>query len=229
MMIETKVLTAEGQDLGVIKRVALSEDGCIRYIVLSSHGRLIPIPWKVLTVAPDRHAVVVQINRTILEKAPVIHSGQWTQINEEQVERFFSSHLSRGKEQFHERQERAGERGTSKFRGKATEQGEGSFREPAAAGQKLKEKPEKQTQPPSSSGQEKMRDPSSAKESMKEREEKQRPPATVPGQIQRQRGGEGQPSREMKQRRPEQGRGQGPAMQKQQSEEQGKPGSKKVE
>jgi len=231
VMIETKVLTVQGQDLGAIKRVALSEDGCIKYVILSSRGRLIPIPWRAMTVSPERHAVVLGINRTILEKAPAMRSGEWARMGssqwEHQVDQFYESHISRGKERLHER---TGEVG--KPEGTST-QGAKSRREPAAPGRSL-EAPAKteQPQPPSKLRQEEESRPGQPpKESIEKGRQKHAPsPSGAPGAVQQpQQSEKAGPGAMMKQGKPGESPARGAEKQGRRPEEQGKHDSKKIE
>jgi len=224
MMIETRVLTVQGQELGTIKRVILSDNGCIRYVIISSRGRLIPIPWSVVKVSPRRHALLVRVDRTILLKAPVITSGQWTQINEHEVKRFYQSHLSREKKPLRERKGRVEKEGASKILKKASEPGVKAFRKPAAAGGKVKGKAKVQTPSPSRRGREEMRKPGTQKESMKKGTQKPRSPSKAQSAVQKQKRGVAKPGAMTKPEKPKVGGKEDPAQQQGPSEERGKPG-----
>src|ERR671923_1076725 len=62
-IVGTKVKTAQGEEVGVVKDVVLDRsNGCMAYTVLSAggtgtrvtgQGKLVAVPWSVYQVAPD--------------------------------------------------------------------------------------------------------------------------------------------------------------------------------
>src|SRR2546423_13916095 len=80
-IIGTKVKTAQGEEVGVVKDVVLDRsNGCMAYTVLSAGGtgsrvtgqaKLVAVPWSVYNVAPDASYLTVQVERDRIYNAPV--------------------------------------------------------------------------------------------------------------------------------------------------------------
>src|SRR5437660_3865720 len=79
-IIGTKVKTAQGEEVGVVKDVVLDRsNGCMAYTVLSTGGtgsrvtgssKLVAVPWSVYSVAPDMSFITVQVERDRIYNAP---------------------------------------------------------------------------------------------------------------------------------------------------------------
>src|SRR5712671_5074131 len=79
-VIGTKVKTAQGEEVGVVKDVVLDRsNGCMAYTVLSTGGggarvtgqsKLVAVPWSVYTVSPDAGYVTVNVERDRIYNAP---------------------------------------------------------------------------------------------------------------------------------------------------------------
>src|SRR5436190_5036595 len=80
-IIGTKVKTAQGEEVGVVKDVVLDRsNGCMAYTVLSAGGtgsrvtgqaKMVAVPWSVYNVAPDASYLTVQVERDRIYNAPV--------------------------------------------------------------------------------------------------------------------------------------------------------------
>ena len=80
-IIGTKVKTAKGEEVGVVKDVVLvRSNGCMAYTVLSAggggtrvtgQGKLVAVPWSVYTVSPDASYLTVGVERDRIYNAPV--------------------------------------------------------------------------------------------------------------------------------------------------------------
>ena len=80
-IIGTKVKTAQGEEVGVVKDVVLDRsNGCMAYTVLSAGGggtrvasqsKLVAVPWSLYTVAPDAGYLTVNVERERIYNAPV--------------------------------------------------------------------------------------------------------------------------------------------------------------
>src|SRR5262249_13094027 len=84
-IIGTKVKTAQGEEVGVIKDVVIDRSsGCLAYTVLSAGGgtrvtgggKLVAVPWRVYSVAPDMIYLTVQVNRDHTYNAPVFEDSR---------------------------------------------------------------------------------------------------------------------------------------------------------
>jgi sporulation protein YlmC with PRC-barrel domain len=77
------VISQKGEDLGQIEDLVFSKDACIEYIVLSAGGilgtgdRLIPIPWKAMKTGAQADTIIVDLDKSQLEKAPNFESKKW--------------------------------------------------------------------------------------------------------------------------------------------------------
>ena len=79
-IIGTKVKTAKGEEVGVVKDVVLDRNnGCMAYTVLSEGsvgtrvtggGKLVAVPWSVYTVSPDAGYLTVNVDRQRIYDAP---------------------------------------------------------------------------------------------------------------------------------------------------------------
>src|SRR5207237_10242198 len=80
-IIGTKVKTAQGEEVGVIKDVVLDRsNGCMAYTVLSAGGtgtrvtgqaKMVAVPWSVYSVSPDMSYLTVSVERDRIYNAPV--------------------------------------------------------------------------------------------------------------------------------------------------------------
>lgn len=79
-VIGTKVKTAQGEEIGVVKDVVLERsNGCLAYTVLSTGGggarvtgqsKLVAVPWSVFVVSPDASYLTVNVERDRIFDAP---------------------------------------------------------------------------------------------------------------------------------------------------------------
>lgn len=78
-----KVISQKGEDLGKIKDLVLSKEACLDYIVLAPGGflgtgdRLIPIPWKAVKTGAQTDTIIIDMDKSQLEKAPNFESKKW--------------------------------------------------------------------------------------------------------------------------------------------------------
>jgi sporulation protein YlmC with PRC-barrel domain len=80
-IIGTKVKTAQGEEVGVVKDVVLDRsNGCMAYTVLSTGGtgrrvtgqaKLVAVPWSVYSVSPDTTYLTVTVERDRIYNTPV--------------------------------------------------------------------------------------------------------------------------------------------------------------
>jgi sporulation protein YlmC with PRC-barrel domain len=78
-----KVISQKGEDLGKIEDLVLSKEACLDYIVLApgslfgTGDRLIPIPWKALKTGAQADTIIIDMDKSQLEKAPSFESKTW--------------------------------------------------------------------------------------------------------------------------------------------------------
>ena len=78
-----KVISQKGEDLGKIEDLMLSKEACLDYIILAPGGllgtgdRLIPIPWKALKTGAQADTLIIDMDKSQLEKAPSFESKTW--------------------------------------------------------------------------------------------------------------------------------------------------------
>src|SRR5947208_1804187 len=80
-IIGTKVKTAQGEEVGVVKDVVIDRgSGCMAYTVLSAGGtgtritgqaKMVAVPWSVYSVSPDMSYLTVSVERDRIYNAPV--------------------------------------------------------------------------------------------------------------------------------------------------------------
>ena len=83
-IIGNKVVNTEGQQLGNIKELMVDlDDGQIAYAVLSFGGflgvgdKLFAIPLEALTINPQDHTVILDVDKEVLKDAPGFDKDHW--------------------------------------------------------------------------------------------------------------------------------------------------------
>jgi sporulation protein YlmC with PRC-barrel domain len=82
------VVSKEGEDLGKIEDLVLSKDGCLDFMILAPGGllqtgdRLIPIPWKAVTTGSQADTIIIDMDKSQLEKAPNFESKKWPSLTD---------------------------------------------------------------------------------------------------------------------------------------------------
>ncbi len=82
------VVSQKGEDLGKIEDLVLSKDACLEFIILAPGGvlgtgdRLIPIPWKAVKTGAQADTIIIDMDRSQLEKAPSFESKKWPNLTE---------------------------------------------------------------------------------------------------------------------------------------------------
>jgi sporulation protein YlmC with PRC-barrel domain len=84
-----RVRNASGEDLGKIDEIMIDiPTGRIAYAVLSFGGflgmgdRLFAIPWSVLKVDEDEKCLVLNVDKSLLEKAPGFDKNNWPDMSD---------------------------------------------------------------------------------------------------------------------------------------------------
>jgi sporulation protein YlmC with PRC-barrel domain len=87
-VVGTKVKTAQGEEVGVIKDVVLDRNtGCMAYTVLSaggggtrvSHTKMVAVPWTVYSTTSDPSVLTVQVDRERIYNAPAFDYARITE------------------------------------------------------------------------------------------------------------------------------------------------------
>jgi sporulation protein YlmC with PRC-barrel domain len=82
-IIGKKVISQKGEDLGKIEDLVLSKGACLDYIILAPGGllgtgdRLIPIPWKAVKTGAQADTIIIDMDKSQLERAPNFESKKW--------------------------------------------------------------------------------------------------------------------------------------------------------
>ena len=83
-IIGNKVVNTEGQQLGNIKELMVDlDDGQIAYAVLSFGGflgvgdKLFAIPLEALTINPQDHTIILDVDKEVLKDAPGFDKDHW--------------------------------------------------------------------------------------------------------------------------------------------------------
>ena len=86
MIMGKKAISQKGEDLGKIEDLVLTKDGCLDYVVLAPAGwfgggdKFIPIPWKFVKTGVQADTILIDRDRSQLEKAPAIEKDKWPHI-----------------------------------------------------------------------------------------------------------------------------------------------------
>jgi sporulation protein YlmC with PRC-barrel domain len=87
-IIGKKVISQKGEDLGKIEDLMLNKEACLDYIILAPGGllgtgdRLIPIPWKALKTGAQADTIIIDMDKSQLEKAPSFESKTWPNVTD---------------------------------------------------------------------------------------------------------------------------------------------------
>ena len=83
-VIGNKVLNRAGEQLGNLKELVIDlEEGRVAYTVLSFGGflgkgdKLFAIPWEALTLNPNDHTFILDVEKEVLKEAPGFDKDQW--------------------------------------------------------------------------------------------------------------------------------------------------------
>src|SRR5690242_20671677 len=83
-LLNDRVRSTAGEDIGRIEDIVLDPDtGVIRYAIVSFTGipatgeRLFAVPWRLLNISPSRDHLVLNFDRTRLERAPAFERTEW--------------------------------------------------------------------------------------------------------------------------------------------------------
>lgn len=99
-VIGKEIRATSGAVLGKVENIVLTDQGCVRYVVLSgqfprARGKLFPIPWD--QIAMDRDVFLVDVDPAVLIEAPSFTAGRWPDFAEAQwdtrVSQFYRSHV----------------------------------------------------------------------------------------------------------------------------------------
>jgi sporulation protein YlmC with PRC-barrel domain len=83
-----KVISLKGEELGKIEDIVLSKEGCLDFMILAPGGlfgtgdQLIPIPWKAVKTGAQADTIIIDMDKSQLEKAPNIESKKWPEITD---------------------------------------------------------------------------------------------------------------------------------------------------
>jgi sporulation protein YlmC with PRC-barrel domain len=93
-LMDKKVRNQQGQDLGQIEDLVVTQDGRISYIIVSQGGvmgigdKLTPIPFRNAQFDQQQDAVILSnIDKQKLENAPTITQGDWQRLSDPGFER----------------------------------------------------------------------------------------------------------------------------------------------
>lgn len=85
-IIDYKVKGAQGEDLGDVEDILISQDGRVQYIMVSHGGvlgigeNLVPVPFSVARVNMADNTIVLQnVDKSKLEQAPTFTKEDWQQ------------------------------------------------------------------------------------------------------------------------------------------------------
>jgi len=79
-----KIVNTAGEPLGTLKELMIDlDDGLIAYAVLSFGGflglgdKLFAIPWEALTLSPEGHTFILDVDKEVLDDAPGFDKEHW--------------------------------------------------------------------------------------------------------------------------------------------------------
>lgn len=90
-LIGDPVRNLQGEDLGKLEEIMIDlDEGRVAYAVLSFGGflgmgnKLFAIPWEALSVDTENHAVVLNVQKELLENAPGFDKDSWPKTGDRQ-------------------------------------------------------------------------------------------------------------------------------------------------
>ncbi len=102
VVIGKPVRNQRGVILGTVENIVLNDSGCAQYVVISgrfrgAHGRLYPIPWRVIArTAPE--AIFVDFGPDFLVNAPYFEANRWPDLRGSQWETRIHSFFAKASE-----------------------------------------------------------------------------------------------------------------------------------
>jgi sporulation protein YlmC with PRC-barrel domain len=100
-LIGREVVSRQGQKLGEIKNLFISQDGQVEYIILSRGGmlgmggKLVPVPWRAADLRVQNNKITAGITKEQLQNAPTFDNDHWSEINkpgyEQRVNGYFGT------------------------------------------------------------------------------------------------------------------------------------------
>jgi sporulation protein YlmC with PRC-barrel domain len=82
------ITSQQGEELGNINDLLVSEQGEVQYIILSRGevlgmgGELVPVPWQAANLQMQQDKLVSSLDKQKIENAPSFKSDQWAQFTE---------------------------------------------------------------------------------------------------------------------------------------------------
>ncbi|RJR52434.1 MAG: PRC-barrel domain containing protein [Desulfobacteraceae bacterium] len=136
-LMDKKVQTRQGEDLGQIDDVIMTRNGQVAYLIIARGGVLgvgdnhIPVPFRSAEFDRQQNAVILpNINKQALENAPTISKDDWQKLEDPNFERQVFSYYGR---QGQQRQQGMGEyqqqRGYQQERDYQQQSGKGAYQQ----------------------------------------------------------------------------------------------------
>jgi sporulation protein YlmC with PRC-barrel domain len=98
-LLNVRVRNRAGYDLGKVEDLAIDlANGTLHYAIVSTNGpagsagKLYPIPWSALSVAPSRNTVILDIDKDSLDGAPAFERDEWPAIDDPTWQRSLSNY-----------------------------------------------------------------------------------------------------------------------------------------
>lgn len=77
------VMNRQGEDLGTVHDLIVSEDGRVKYMILSHGGvlgvgdKLIPVPWRAVSAGTKENTFLIDMDKDKLANAPSFDRNNW--------------------------------------------------------------------------------------------------------------------------------------------------------
>jgi len=98
-LLNVRVRNRAGYDLGKVEDLAIDlGTGTLHYAIISTNGlpgsagKLYPIPWSALSVAPSRNTVILDTDKESLDGAPAFEQDEWPAIDDPAWQRSLSNY-----------------------------------------------------------------------------------------------------------------------------------------
>jgi sporulation protein YlmC with PRC-barrel domain len=102
-LIGQKVISRQGQDLGEIKNLVISQNGQVEYIILSRGGtlgmggKLVPVPWRAYNLHVQNNKMTADITKEQFQNASAFDDEHWSQMSspgyDQRVNSYFGTQL----------------------------------------------------------------------------------------------------------------------------------------
>jgi sporulation protein YlmC with PRC-barrel domain len=95
-LMDKNIKDQQGQEVGTVKDVLVSEQGEAKYLILSKEDKMIPVPWEAANLQVQQDEITAQLDEQRLANAPSFQEGEWPQFEsnyEQQIHSYYGTEM----------------------------------------------------------------------------------------------------------------------------------------